>query len=72
VWLKKLHGPNETLRQYFDQAMKKGLIHTACNYCAHVFKSIEDARSLNVKLSSEGSHIPVGENAEQRYGLMIV
>ena len=64
AWLKKLQEPDEKLRKYFDQAMKKGLVDTACNYCAHAFKSVEQAKTLSIKLSPEGSHIPVGEMAE--------
>ncbi len=72
AWSRKLQEPDEKLRQYFDQAMEKGLIDTVCNYCAHAFKSIEQAKSLNVKLSSEGGHIPVGEMAREGYELITV
>ncbi len=72
AWLRKLKEPNEKLMQYFDQAMEKGLFDTACYYCAHAFKSIEQPKSLNVKLSSEGSHIPVGEMAKEGYEIINV
>jgi hypothetical protein len=52
--------------------MEKGLVDAACNYCAHAFKSVEQAKSLNVKLSPEGNHIPVGEMAKQGYELMTI
>lgn len=67
-----MEEPIEKLKQYFDQAMEKGLVDTACNYCVHAFKPIEQGKFLNIKLSPEGTHIPVSEMAREGYELMTV
>lgn len=72
TWLGKFSESGNGLRQIFDRAQSQGLIDTACNSCAHAFKSTEAAETLGVKLSQEGSHISVGALARDGHEVIVV
>lgn len=72
TWIRKFSESSEGLRQIFDRAQAEGLVDTACNSCAHAFKSTEAAKTLGVKLSQEGSHISVGELARDGNEVLVV